>query len=72
MLSVPTVCNGDVESFAAAAEILKECGADKIFMISPHGSADAPCLIEESPIDEVHPLPALWWPGRFKTPQPTN
>nr|XP_008102580.1 PREDICTED: phosphoribosyl pyrophosphate synthase-associated protein 1 isoform X1 [Anolis carolinensis] len=45
----------DVESFVAAAEILKERGAYKIFIMATHGllSADAPRLIEESSIDEV-------------------
>uniref|UniRef100_A0A8C3GPT1 Phosphoribosyl pyrophosphate synthase-associated protein 1 n=1 Tax=Cairina moschata TaxID=8855 RepID=A0A8C3GPT1_CAIMO len=45
----------DVESFVAAAEILKERGAYKIFVMATHGllSADAPRLIEESSIDEV-------------------
>lgn len=45
----------DVESFVAAAEILKERGAYKIFIMATHGllSADAPRLIEESLIDEA-------------------
>ncbi|XP_074745496.1 phosphoribosyl pyrophosphate synthase-associated protein 1-like isoform X3 [Strix uralensis] len=45
----------DVESFVAAAEILKERGAYKIFVMATHGllSADAPRLTEESSIDEV-------------------
>ncbi|XP_057700624.1 phosphoribosyl pyrophosphate synthase-associated protein 1-like [Corythoichthys intestinalis] len=45
----------DVEEFIAAAEILKERGAYKIFIMATHGllSADAPRLIEESAIDEV-------------------
>lgn len=45
----------DVESFVAAAEILKERGAYKIYVMATHGilSAEAPRLIEESPIDEV-------------------
>jgi phosphoribosylpyrophosphate synthetase len=44
-----------VESFVAAAEILKERGAYKIYVMATHGilSAEAPRLIEESPIDEV-------------------
>lgn len=48
----------DVESFVAAAEILKERGAYKIFVMATHGllSADAPRLIEESSIDEVSPF----------------
>lgn len=45
----------DVESFVAASEILKERGAYKIYVMATHGilSAEAPRLIEESPIDEV-------------------
>uniref|UniRef100_A0A673MPQ7 Phosphoribosyl pyrophosphate synthase-associated protein 1 n=1 Tax=Sinocyclocheilus rhinocerous TaxID=307959 RepID=A0A673MPQ7_9TELE len=45
----------DVEDFVAAAEILKERGAYKIYIMATHGllSADAPRLIEESAIDEV-------------------
>lgn len=47
----------DVEDFVAAADILKERGADKIYVMATHGllSADAPRLIEESAIDEVIP-----------------
>ncbi|XP_063052439.1 phosphoribosyl pyrophosphate synthase-associated protein 1-like isoform X1 [Engraulis encrasicolus] len=45
----------DVENFVAAAELLKERGAYKIYIMATHGvlSADAPRLIEESAIDEV-------------------
>ncbi|XP_059804103.1 phosphoribosyl pyrophosphate synthase-associated protein 1-like [Hypanus sabinus] len=45
----------DVDSFVAAAEILKERGAYKIYVMATHGllSADAPSLIEESAINEV-------------------
>ncbi|XP_037094085.1 phosphoribosyl pyrophosphate synthase-associated protein 1-like isoform X2 [Pollicipes pollicipes] len=45
----------DVRSFVAAAEMLKERGAYKIYVLATHGllSADAPRLIEESAIDEV-------------------
>ena len=45
----------DVESFVSAAEILKERGAYKIYVMATHGilSADAPRLIEDSHIDEV-------------------
>ncbi|XP_053309479.1 phosphoribosyl pyrophosphate synthase-associated protein 1 isoform X2 [Spea bombifrons] len=45
----------EVESFVAAAEILKERGAYKIFVMATHGilSADAPSLLEDSSIDEV-------------------
>lgn len=45
----------DVQSFVAAAEVLKERGAYKIYVLATHGllSSDAPRLIENSPIDEV-------------------
>ncbi|XP_051171066.1 phosphoribosyl pyrophosphate synthase-associated protein 2 [Leptopilina boulardi] len=45
----------DVQSFVAAAEVLKERGAYKIYILATHGllSSDAPRLIEESLIDEV-------------------
>ena len=45
----------DVKSFIDAAHILKERGAYKIYALATHGilSADAPRLIQESPIDEV-------------------
>lgn len=45
----------DVQSFVAAAEVLKENGACKIYVLATHGllSSDAPRLIEESFIDEV-------------------
>ncbi|ENN70623.1 phosphoribosyl pyrophosphate synthase-associated protein 2 isoform X1 [Dendroctonus ponderosae] len=45
----------DVQSFVAAAEVLKERGAYKIYALATHGllSSDAPRLIEDSPIDEV-------------------
>nr|XP_057934565.1 phosphoribosyl pyrophosphate synthase-associated protein 1-like isoform X2 [Doryrhamphus excisus] len=45
----------DVQEFVAAAEILKERGAYKIYIMATHGllSAEAPRLIEESAIDEV-------------------
>lgn len=48
----------DVEDFVAAAEILKERGAYKIYIMATHGllSAEAPRLIEESAIDEVNLL----------------
>jgi len=40
----------------AAAEVLKERGAYKIYVLATHGllSSDAPRLIEDSPIDEVN------------------
>lgn len=46
----------DVQSFVAAAEVLKERGAYKIYVLATHGllSQDAPRLIEDSPIDEVY------------------
>ncbi|XP_044734269.1 phosphoribosyl pyrophosphate synthase-associated protein 2 isoform X1 [Chrysoperla carnea] len=45
----------DVQSFVAAAEVLKERGAYKIYVLATHGllSSDAPRLIEDSEIDEV-------------------
>ena len=45
----------DVKSFVDAAHILKDRGAYKIYALATHGilSADAPRLIDESPIDEV-------------------
>lgn len=45
----------NVEAFIAAADILKERGAYKIYIMATHGllSADAPRLLEESAIDEV-------------------
>merc|ERR1719245_1343796 len=45
----------DVKSFIDAAHILKDRGAYKIYALATHGilSADAPRLIQESPIDEV-------------------
>lgn len=45
----------DVQSFVAAAELLKERGAYRIYVLATHGllSSDAPKLIEESAIDEV-------------------
>ena len=45
---------GNVDSFLAAAETLKERGAYKIFVMETHGllSSDAPWLIEEFAIDE--------------------
>lgn len=45
----------DVQSFVAAAELLKERGAYRIYVLATHGllSSDAPKLIEESDIDEV-------------------
>lgn len=45
----------DVHSYVAAAEVLREKGATRIFVLATHGllSSDAPKLIEDSPIDEV-------------------
>ncbi|VDM40806.1 unnamed protein product [Toxocara canis] len=42
-------------SFIAAAEVLKARGAYKVFVVATHGllSADAPALLEGSPIDQV-------------------
>lgn len=45
----------DVQAFVTAAEVLKERGVYKIYVMATHGllSSDAPRLIEDSPIDEV-------------------
>lgn len=45
----------DVRSFVAAAEVLRDRGAYKIYVLATHGllSSDAPALLEDSPIDEV-------------------
>ncbi|CAJ0933728.1 unnamed protein product, partial [Mesorhabditis belari] len=45
----------DAQSFVAAAKVLKERGAYKIFVVATHGllSTEAPDLIENSPITQV-------------------
>lgn len=45
----------EATSFVAAAEVLKSCGASKIYVVATHGlfSGDAPTLIQNSYIDEV-------------------
>ena len=45
----------DVEAFRMSAEILKERGAYKVYVITTHGllSNDAPRVIDDSAIDEV-------------------
>ena len=45
----------DVEAFARAAEVLRERGAYKIYVMATHGllSSDAPRIIDGSFIDEV-------------------
>ena len=45
----------EVESFISVAEVLRETGAYRIYVIATHGllSLDGPQLIEESCIDEV-------------------
>jgi len=50
----------------AAAEVLKERGSYKIYVLATHGllSSDAPRLIEDSPIDEVLILKTLM-PGLY-------
>uniref|UniRef100_A0A674NRY2 Phosphoribosyl pyrophosphate synthetase associated protein 1 n=1 Tax=Takifugu rubripes TaxID=31033 RepID=A0A674NRY2_TAKRU len=61
----------DVEDFVAAADILKERGAYRIYIMATHGllSADAPRLIEESAIDEVNGLKVKAdWPPLGKIP----
>lgn len=46
----------DAQSFVAVAQVLKNRGAYKIYVIATHGllSADAPDLLESSPITEVN------------------
>ena len=53
----------DVEAFVSAAQILQDRGAYKIYVLATHGllSADAPNLIEYSPIDEVCPSKLTFW-----------
>ncbi len=45
----------DVEAFSRAAEILRERGAYKVYVMATHGllSSDAPRIIDSSFIDEV-------------------
>jgi len=45
----------DATDFVTAAEALKERGANKIYVLCTHGllSADAPRILENSPIDEI-------------------
>lgn len=45
----------DVDAFVSAAQILKERGAYKIYLMATHGllSADAPSKLDESDIDEI-------------------
>jgi phosphoribosylpyrophosphate synthetase len=45
----------DVNAFARAAEVLRERGAYKIYVMATHGllSSDAPRIIDNSYIDEV-------------------
>ena len=45
----------DVDSFISAAELLRDHGAYKIYVLATHGffSPDAPRLLEDSPIDEI-------------------
>nr|XP_011452377.2 phosphoribosyl pyrophosphate synthase-associated protein 2 [Crassostrea gigas] len=45
----------DVDAFVKVAEVLKERGAYKIYVMATHGllSSDAPKLLEESCIDEI-------------------
>ena len=46
----------DATTFVSAAEVLKERGACKIYVMATHGllSSDAPKLLDASPIDEVY------------------
>ena len=52
----------EAQSFVAAADVLKERGAYKIYVMATHGllSADAPKKIEESCIDEVGQIPSYF------------
>lgn len=45
----------DVDAFVKVADVLKERGAYKVYVMATHGllSSDAPKLLEESCIDEV-------------------
>ena len=45
----------DTEAFVKVAEVLKDRGAYKVFVMATHGilSCDAPSIIEDSCIDEV-------------------
>lgn len=45
----------DVNAFARAADVLRERGAYKIYVMATHGllSSDAPRIIDNSHIDEV-------------------
>ena len=45
----------DVESFTEAAQVLKDRGAYKVYVMATHGllSAEAPRLLDDSEIDEV-------------------
>ena len=46
----------DVDAFVKVAEVLKERGAYKVYVMATHGllSSEAPRLLEESSIDEVN------------------
>ena len=54
----------DVMSFVKIAEVLKERGAYKIYVMATHGllSSDAPRCIEDSEIDEVYFVYILIFP----------
>ena len=61
----------DVMSFVKIAEVLKERGAYKVYVMATHGllSSDAPRLIEDSEIDEVqHTRPFLLGLGENHIP----
>lgn len=55
LISIKDDIIDDAQSFVAAAQVLKNRGAYKIYVIATHGllSADAPGLLESSPIHEV-------------------
>lgn len=48
----------DVDAFVKVAEVLKERGAYKVYVMATHGllSSEAPRLLEESSIDEVNKI----------------
>ena len=62
----------DVEAFVSVANVLRERGAYKIYVMATHGvlSAEAPRLIEDSPIHEVRSDEV--WPTGSYTAWPTG
>ena len=55
ILTVLLSLQDDVYEFVAAAEVLKQYGAYRVYVLATHGllSSDSPRLIEDSQIDEV-------------------